>query len=81
MPQYLNLPDGSGIKLREGESPDQAWARAQQMYPDAFGIEEKKKEEPKQKPREGFKPAFEAATEEFKGGPYFLYKSFSVKGL
>lgn len=54
MPQYLSLPDGSGIKLREGESPDQAWSRAQQMYPDAFGIEEKKKEEPKQKPKKGF---------------------------
>jgi len=68
MPQYLDLPDGSGIQLREGESADQAWSRAQQMYPDAFGIKEKKKETPKQKSKEGFKPAFEAATEEFKGG-------------
>ena len=51
MPQYLDLPDGSGIQLREGESADQAWSRAQQMYPDAFGIKEKKKETPKQKPR------------------------------
>lgn len=38
MPQYLPLPDGSSVTIREGESPQQAWARAQQMYPDAFGI-------------------------------------------
>lgn len=37
MPQYLPLPDGSSVTIREGESPQQAWARAQQMYPEAFG--------------------------------------------
>ena len=66
MPQYLNLPDGSGIKLREGESPDQAWSRAQQMYPDAFGIEEKKKEVPKEQPQSGFTPAFKASASQLK---------------
>jgi hypothetical protein len=37
MPQYLPLPDGSSVTIREGETPQQTWARAQQMYPEAFG--------------------------------------------
>lgn len=37
MAQYLPLPDGTSVTIREGESPAQAWARAQQMYPEAFG--------------------------------------------
>lgn len=36
MAQYLPLPDGSSVTVREGETPQQAWARAQQMYPEAF---------------------------------------------
>jgi len=37
--QYLPLPDGSFIALREGESAALAWERAQRMYPEAFGIQ------------------------------------------
>jgi hypothetical protein len=36
MPQYLPLPDGSTVTIRDGETPQQAYARAQQMYPEAF---------------------------------------------
>lgn len=36
MAQYLPLPDGSSVTIREGETPQQTWARAQQMYPEAF---------------------------------------------
>ena len=36
MPKYLPLPDGNSVTIREGESPQEAWARAQQMYPDSF---------------------------------------------
>jgi len=36
MAQYLPLPDGSSVTIREGESPQEAWARAQRMYPEAF---------------------------------------------
>ena len=36
MPQYVPLPDGSSVTVREGETPEQAYARAQQMYPEAF---------------------------------------------
>lgn len=35
--QYLPLPDGSAVTIREGETPDQTWARAQRDYPEAFG--------------------------------------------
>jgi hypothetical protein len=36
MAKYLPLPDGSSLLVKEGETPQQAWARAQQSYPDAF---------------------------------------------
>jgi hypothetical protein len=36
MPQAVPLPDGSRVRIREGETPEQAYARAQQMYPEAF---------------------------------------------
>ena len=45
MPQYLPLPDGSSVTIREGETPQQAWARAQQMYPEAFGVKAEPQEQ------------------------------------
>jgi hypothetical protein len=36
MPQAVPLPDGRYVAIREGETPQQAYARAQQMYPEAF---------------------------------------------
>ncbi len=45
MAQYLPLPDGSSVTIREGETPQQAWARAQQMYPEAFRKAQPVKEE------------------------------------
>ena len=39
MPQYLPLPDGSSVTIRDGETPEQAWARAIESYPEAFGLE------------------------------------------
>jgi hypothetical protein len=38
MPQAVPLPDGSYVAIREGETPQQAYARAQQMYPEAFRL-------------------------------------------
>jgi hypothetical protein len=43
MAQYLPLPDGSSVTIREGESPQDAYARAQRMYPEAFGSKEVEK--------------------------------------
>jgi len=37
MAQYLPLPDGTSVTIRAGESPQDAWLRAQRMYPEAFG--------------------------------------------
>ncbi len=34
----LPLPDGSHVRIRDGETPKDTWARAQQMYPEAFKI-------------------------------------------
>lgn len=55
MAQYLPLPDGSSLKLREGESPAEGWARAQQMYPEAFA-----RATPTEEPKGGFVPATKA---------------------
>jgi hypothetical protein len=40
MAKYLPLPDGSSLLVKEGETPQQAWARAQQSYPDAFATKQ-----------------------------------------
>jgi hypothetical protein len=45
MAQYLPLPDGSSVTIREGESPQEAYARAQRMYPEAFKSREAEKKE------------------------------------
>jgi len=45
MAQYLPLPDGSSVTIREGESPQEAWARAQRMYPEAFAPRAEAKKE------------------------------------
>ena len=44
MPKYVPLPDGSTVTVREGETPEQAYMRAMQMYPDAFPSAQPKKE-------------------------------------
>ena len=36
--QYLPLPDGNSVTIREGETPKDTWLRAQQMYPESFKI-------------------------------------------
>jgi hypothetical protein len=33
----VQLPDGSYVRIRKGESPQQAYSRALEMYPEAFG--------------------------------------------
>ena len=46
MPKALPLPDGRFVTIREGETPSQTWARAQQMYPEAFQAAQPTKPEP-----------------------------------
>jgi len=62
MPQAVPLPDGTQVLIRDGETPEQAYARAQQMYPEAF-----KRPEPQAKPESGFIPAAKAGIASLKG--------------
>lgn len=64
MTQYIPLPDGNSLKLREGESPDQGWERAQQMYPEAFGG---RREEGVKRDTSGFKAAASASASRLQG--------------
>ena len=45
MAKNLPLPDGTSVTIREGETPAQAWERAQRMYPEAFRSKEPEKKE------------------------------------
>jgi len=36
--QYLPLPDGSFYPVQEGQSPKDAWLKAQEKYPEAFKL-------------------------------------------
>ena len=56
MPEYLPLPDGSFLTLKKGQDPKDAWAKAVEAYPEAFGVTKEEKE----KPESGFIPALKA---------------------
>ena len=63
MPQYLSLPDGNSVTIREGETPMQTLARAMRDFPNSF-------EQAEEKPKEdtsGFMAAASAGTERIKG--------------
>ena len=64
MPQYLPLPDGSSVTIQDGETPEQTWARAQRVYPEAFGVIKKKEEVAP--PQSGFMPAAKAGVSSLK---------------
>lgn len=68
MAQYLPLPDGSFVTVREGESPGDAWFRAQREYPEAFGISRQQEAAPDQpQPEGGFLPALKAGAQNLAG--------------
>jgi hypothetical protein len=64
MAKYLPLPDGTSVTIREGETPQDAWARAQRTYPEAFGVKPSSAEQP----RSGFTPALKSGYSELKAG-------------
>jgi hypothetical protein len=64
MAQYLPLPDGNSVTIREGETPQQAYARAQQMYPESFA----KAPAPGEGPESGFTPSLKAGYSGLKSG-------------
>ena len=63
MAKYLPLPDGSSVTIREGETPKQAWERAQRMYPEAFGARAAAEQ-----PESGFTPSLKSSFSELKSG-------------
>lgn len=65
MPKYLPLPDGNSVTIREGETPTQAWIRAQEMFPASFGLKPEQPEE-KVQPKGGFIPALKAGASSLK---------------
>lgn len=66
MAQYLPLPDGSFVTVREGEQPVDAWERAQREYPTAFGITPPEPP-PGEQPQGGFVPALKAGAQRLAG--------------
>jgi len=76
MAQYVPLPDGNSVKVREGETPDQAWERAQQMYPESFGG--RKEAGPKQDTTGG-KAAFSAGLTRLGGQAELLKGKLGIK--
>jgi len=74
MAQYLPLPDGSYLKLQEGESPAAGLQRAQQKYPEAFAPKA-----PAPKPEGGFLAAAKAGATELGGGISALMGKVGLK--
>jgi hypothetical protein len=66
MPQYLPLPDGNSVTIQPGETPQQTWARALQMYPESFGGKAKEEQAPVSTAK-GLIPAFKGTFQELKG--------------
>jgi hypothetical protein len=77
MPQFLPLPDGSSLKLREGESPQAGWARAFESYPEAFGFD---KPQAPVEDRQGFMAGVRSGIENLKGDVGALGAGLGIEG-
>jgi len=64
MPQYLPLPDGSFLPVKDGQNPKEVWLKAMEAYPDAFGGGAAPEEA---KDKTGFVPALESGIAGLKG--------------
>jgi len=76
MAQGVQLPDGSAVAIRSGETPQDAYNRAKQMYPESFA--EKTLEEG---PKSGFMPALKAGFSNLKGDVAALAGRTGIMGL
>lgn len=63
MARYIELPDGSALKLKEGQSPVEGMMAARQLFPELFKKEDSKPKED----TKGFKAAAAAGFERLKG--------------
>lgn len=76
MAQGVQLPDGSAVTIRPGETPESAYARAQQMYPESFAAKN-----PEEGPKSGFMPALKAGFAGLKGDVAALAGRTGIMGL
>lgn len=77
MAQSVLLPDGNSVTIREGETPEATYARAQQMYPKSFAG----KKPPEEGPKSGFMPALKGAVADIKGAGAALAGRTGLMGL
>ena len=77
MPQYLPLPDGTSLLMKDGENAHQAMARALEQFPDAFGFSP----EATAQPESGFIPAAKASGHRLVGGIEALLGRTGLKDL
>lgn len=64
MAQYLTLPNGSQFEIRQGETREQALAKALQQYPEAFGFGQAAVSAAQ--PESGFVPALKSGVSSLK---------------
>jgi hypothetical protein len=76
MARYIELPDGSALKLKEGQSPVEGMMAARQLFPELFKSEEKPKEDTK-----GFKAAAAAGFERLKGETALTAAKLGLKDI
>jgi hypothetical protein len=63
MAQYLNLPNGYSVEIKEGETREAALARAISKYPDVFGFGPAT---PEAQPESGFVPSLKSGVSSLK---------------
>ena len=76
MARYIELPDGSALELKEGQSPVEGMMAARQLFPELFKKEEKPKEDTK-----GFKAAAAAGFERLKGETALTAAKLGLKDI
>ena len=76
MAQGVQLPDGSAVAVRPGETPQDAYNRAKQMYPESFASKT-----PEEGPKSGFMPSLRGAVSDIKGAGAALAGRTGLMGL
>jgi len=76
MARYIELPDGSALELKEGQSPVEGMMAARQLFPELFKKEDKPKEDTK-----GFKAAAAAGFERLKGETALTAAKLGLKDI
>jgi hypothetical protein len=75
MAKYIELPDGSALKLKEGQTPIEGMMAARQLFPELFKTEEDKPKED----TSGFKAAMSAGATRLGGQAELLKGKLGIK--